>query len=473
MSSSRIESGDGEFAGLDREEGPVLQPAAEPPPSWLKRLLPRSLFGRSLLIIVMPLILLQLISAWIFYQRHWETVARRLSAGVAGEIAAMIDILPLLPRRADPKPFFHAASTHTDIEYAFLSGGRIDPDSDPAALGLTSIIAAPLIQAIKDKVKRPFRINMERDPHKVLVVIRLKDGVLQADVPVERLYSSTTYIFVLWMTGSSIVLFAIATLFMRNQVRSLRRLAAAAESFGKGVAVPNFKLEGATEIRQAGAAFLVMRDRIRRQISQRTEMLAGVSHDLRTPLTRMRLALAMLEDGPSVAELKADVAEMQKMIEGYLDFARGEGGEAAVETDLVALIDQIGADFRRHGVTADLSLLLPERLAALVRPNALKRCITNLVANACRHGHTVRVALTAGGSGIDILVDDDGPGIPRESRDAVFRPFFRLDPSRNQRTGGVGLGLTIARDVAHAHGGSLSLEDSPLGGLRARVHLPR
>lgn len=471
MSSSRIEGDTGEAAVPDREEVPVLRPVAEPPPGWLKRMLPRTLFGRSLLIIVMPLILLQLISAWIFYQRHWDTVARRLSEGVAGEIAAMIEIIPLLPEGTDSAPFFRAVSMHTDIDFVFLPEGRIEPDS--ASLAVTSIIASPLIQAVKGRIHRPFRINMERDPHKVLIAIELDDGVLNAGVPVSRLYSSTTYIFVLWMTGSSIVLFAIATLFMRNQVRALRRLAAAAESFGKGVAVPNFKLEGATEIRQAGAAFLVMRDRIRRQISQRTEMLAGVSHDLRTPLTRMRLALAMLDDGPWVAELEADVAEMQKMIEGYLDFARGEGGEAAIETDLAAFLDRIGTDFRRQGMSVDLSLVLPAKLIALVRPNALKRCVTNLVANAFRHGRTVRVTLTAGERGIDILVDDDGPGIPRESRDAVFRPFFRLDPSRNPKTGGVGLGLTIARDVAHAHGGCLLLEDSPLGGLRARVHLPR
>jgi len=437
--------------------------------SWIKRALPRSLFGRSLLIIVMPLILLQLISAWIFYERHWETVARRLSAGVAGEIATMIDTITLLPAKADPAPFFRAASLHTDIDFLFLPHRKLGAE---APLPVMSIVAVPLFQAAKDQIGRPFRIDLDHDPHRVLIAVELERGVLQADVPLARLYSSTTYIFVLWMAGSSIVLFAIATVFMRNQVRSLRRLATAAENFGKGMAVPNFRLEGATEIRKAGAAFLVMHDRIRRQIGQRTEMLAGVSHDLRTPLTRMKLALAMLGDGPAVDELQSDVTEMQRMIEGYLDFVRGEGGEATAAADLAALLDQIGAEFRRHELGIRLTLVLPARLMALIRPNAIKRCVTNLVANACRYGKTVRLTLLENEAGIDILVDDDGPGIPLESRDTVFRPFFRLDPSRNAETGGVGLGLAIARDVAHAHGGHLTLEDSPLGGLRARLHLP-
>jgi two-component system osmolarity sensor histidine kinase EnvZ len=275
----------------------------------------------------------------------------------------------------------------------------------------------------------------------------------------------------MWMVGSSLVLLAIATLFLRNQVKSLRRLAAAADNFGKGRYVPFFKVEGAIEVRQAAVAFMTMRDRIQRQIRQRTQMLAGVSHDLRTPLTRMKLALEILGDDPAVEELKSDVAEMEHMVLGYLDFARGEGSEMPVETDLSLLLEDVAASIRREGT--ELSLVAPPEYLLPVRPNALKRCLVNLVNNARRYGNHVWLTAAASSDGLDILVDDDGPGIAVADRDRVFRAFVRLDRSRNPSTGGVGLGLTIARDVARGHGGDVQLETSPYGGLRARLHLPR
>ena len=271
--------------------------------------------------------------------------------------------------------------------------------------------------------------------------------------------------------GSSLVLLTVATIFLRNQVKSLRRLAAAAEGFGKGQPMDEFKIEGAAEVRQAAGAFLQMRDRIQRQIRQRTEMLAGVSHDLRTPLTRMKLALEFLAEDASVAELKADVAEMEQMINLYLDFARGEGTETPVETDVAFLLEEIAATMGREGLPVALSP--PDEFVAPLRPNALRRCIGNLIANARRHGRHVWLTGEPAPDGIDILVDDDGPGIPPAERERVFRPFVRLDPARSPAAGGVGLGLTIARDVARSHGGDVRLETSPQGGLRARVHLPR
>jgi two-component system, OmpR family, osmolarity sensor histidine kinase EnvZ len=260
-------------------------------------------------------------------------------------------------------------------------------------------------------------------------------------------------------------------LFLRNQVKALRRLAAAADGFGKGRPVPFFKIEGAVEIRQAAVAFITMRDRIQRQVRQRTQMLAGVSHDLRTPLTRMKLALEILGEDPAVEELKSDVAEMEHMVHGYLDFVRGEGTEPPIETDIALLLDDVAMAMRREG--SQLSLTAPTEYVLPVRPNALKRCLTNLIGNARRHGSHVWVTAVPVADGIDILIDDDGPGIPLADRGRVFRAFVRLDPSRNPSTGGVGLGLTIARDVARGHGGDVRLEDSPQGGLRARLHLPR
>jgi two-component system, OmpR family, osmolarity sensor histidine kinase EnvZ len=447
--------------------------AALAPPSpvatqgWLRRVLPRSLFGRSLIIIVTPLILLQIIVTWFFYDRHWNIVSRRLSTGVAGEIALLVDdlraarsegaqnvVMSRAERRLGLVPSFHAD--------AFLpeTGARFDDRA----------LAQPLAAALTESTGRPFLIDNATERRYVRISLQLGNGILEVLVPRERLVTSTTYIFLLWMVGSSIVLFAVATVFMRNQVRSIRRLAIAAESFGKGRPVPRFKLEGPAEVRRTAAAFLAMRDRIQRQISQRTEMLAGVSHDLKTPLTRMKLALALVGEGPTVEELRSDVADMERMIQGYLDFARGEGAEPPADTDLAMLLEQVAAEARREG--AAVSLAGAEECLLPLRPNAIKRCVTNLVGNARRYGSHIWITLLRTDKAADVLIDDDGCGIPIEHREAVFRPFFRLDPSRNPSTGGVGLGLTIARDVARVHGGELTLETSPQGGLRARLHLP-
>jgi len=267
------------------------------------------------------------------------------------------------------------------------------------------------------------------------------------------------------------VLLIVAAIFLRNQVKSLRRLAAAAESFGKGRPVSFTKAEGALEVRQAAAAFIRMRARIERQIRQRTEMLAGVSHDLRTPLTRMKLALELLGNDPAAAGLKADVVEMERLIKLYLEFARGEGTETPVETDISELVEEIAAASRRENMA--ITIEQASRLVVPVRPEALRRCLNNLVANAGRYGTHVWLSSEPVENGVDILIDDDGPGIPTDERERVFQPFVRLDASRNPATGGIGLGLTIARDVARSHGGEVRLEDSPHRGLRARVHLPR
>jgi two-component system, OmpR family, osmolarity sensor histidine kinase EnvZ len=327
-----------------------------------------------------------------------------------------------------------------------------------------------LTQAMQGRVDLPYRITAD-GPYGVRIEVQLREGVLVVDVPRKRLYSYTTYIFVMWMVGSALVLLAVATVFLRNQVKSLRRLAAAADGFGKGRPVPFFKVEGAAEIRQAALAFMTMRDRIQRQIRQRTQMLAGVSHDLRTPLTRMKLELELLGNDPAVPELKSDVAEMERMINGYLDFARGEGTEEPVETDISLLLEDVAAAMRREGTP--LTVAAGPEYVMPVRPNALRRCLGNLIANARRYGSHIWLAGVVVADGIDILVDDDGPGIPAPDRGRVFRAFVRLDASRNPSTGGVGLGLTIARDVARSHGGDVRLETSPQGGLRARVHLPR
>ncbi|MHA1564383.1 MAG: ATP-binding protein, partial [Alphaproteobacteria bacterium] len=261
-----------------------------------------------------------------------------------------------------------------------------------------------------------------------------------------------------------------ATLFMRNQVSPIKRLARAADNFGKGRDAPDFRPSGATEVRQAATAFLAMRDRIKRQIQQRTEMLAGVSHDLRTPLTRMKLQLAMFKKNPEIDDLSADVAEMERMVNGYLDFARGEGSEAPTRTDIIPVLEAVVHDARRAGVTIDLTAQGPLELP--LRQDAFRRCMTNLISNAARYGQRIVIAADRDGNTLKITVDDDGPGIPAAKREEAFRPFQRLDESRSPDTSGTGLGLSIARDIVHGHGGEISLAQSPLGGLRAVVSLP-
>ena len=441
--------------------------------SRIKRLLPQSMFGRSLLLIVMPLVLVQIIATWIFYERHWEAVSYRFSSDVAGEIAMVIDAMKLTASAAQRDKLLDRVATITEISFAL----RPDAVVAPPQPSIDATLENQLRRALVNRVRRPFSIDAQRSLHRVLIEVQLSDGVLAVDVPLNRLYTPTTYIFILWMVGSSLVLLCVAALFLRNQVKSLRRLAAAAEGFGKGRAVAFTKIEGALEVRQAAAAFIQMRDRIQRQIAQRTEMLAGVSHDLRTPLTRMKLALELMDSGPGAVELKSDVADMERLVNLYLDFARGEGTESPALTDIALLIEDLAAATRRDGtplaVDHPVGLAVPADLVVLVRPNALRRCLANLIANARRYGQHVWLSSVPVEGGVDILVDDDGPGIPPSERDRVFQPFIRLDPSRSPSTGGVGLGLTIARDVARSHGGDVRLETSPCGGLRARVHLPR
>ena len=437
----------------------------------LKRWLPRTLLGRSLLIIVSPLVLLQVISTWVFFDRHYDTTTKRLTQGLAGDIATVIQMMIGNPRHVERGQIFHLAKRSMWLDLTFLEDERLQRTTTPESFTLfTSILDRKLTTAMTQYVGRPFVIDTETYDDEVEIQVQLADGVLHIIVPRERLFSSTTYIFIMWMVGSSVVLFGVAMLFMRNQVRPIRRLARAADSFGKGHDVRDFKPEGATEVRQAAAAFLLMRSRIKRQIDQRTEFLAGVSHDLRTPLTRMKLQLAMLGDSPEAENLRSDVVEMERMVEGYLAFARGEGTEQPQRTGVADLLRGVVGQMGRDGRVVDLHV--EDDLEVPLRREAIRRCLANLIGNAQRHGEHVSVHAGRRNGAVEIMVDDDGPGIPAEQREDVFKPFFRLDQSRNPETGGVGLGLTIARDVVRNHGGDLTLEDAPGGGLRARLWLP-
>ncbi|MGE5145281.1 MAG: ATP-binding protein [Candidatus Eiseniibacteriota bacterium] len=441
-----------------------------PPPlrlSLIKRVLPRSLLGRSLMIIVTPLIVVQLISTWVFYDRHWDSVTRWLANSLAGEIGIVVQHLRDYPAPDDRAWIIEAARLNMDIDVTLNSGALLPESRATHGDGTAERLLA---RALDDTLRRPYAIDYRSGDKPIEISVQLPEGVLVVEVPRKRLTSPTTLLFVMWSAGTALVLFVVATLFMRNQVKPIRRLASAAESFGKGRDAPEFRPAGATEVRQAAAAFARMRDRIRRQIKQRTEMLAGVSHDLRTPLTRMKLQLAMMPDTPEIRGLRSDVSEMENMVDEYLAFARGEGTEKPTVTSITALLEEVVQDAARNGT--QVTLETNGELIVPVRPNAFKRCITNIVSNAVHYGQTVAVHARRDGNTIEITVDDDGPGIPVEQRDYVFKPFRRLDASRNPETGGVGLGLTIARDIVRGHGGDVRLETAPLGGLRARLSLP-
>ena len=433
----------------------------------VKRILPRTLFGRSLLIIVSPLILLQVISTHIFYDRHWDTITRRLSSSIAGDISMVLNMLRENSGPENRTAIFNRARDTFGFIITIEPGVILPNKTTPANERIDHFLTI----ALEERIGRRFQIDTSAFKERVIIDVQLPEAVLRVVAPGDRLFSSTTYIFIMWMVGSSLILFAVASIFMRNQIRPIRRLALAVDSFGKGRLVDeDFRSSGALEVRQAASAFNLMRERIYRQIRQRTDMLSGVSHDLRTPLTRMKLQLAMLGRSPEIDELKADVAEMEKMIEGYLTFARGEGDEEAAETDLSIVVDEVVTQWKRNGAAIDAHV--EGRLEAWCRPNAVKRCLDNLIANANRYGTHIWIRAGKRGDVTEIAVDDDGPGIEEDAREAVFRPFFRLDHSRNPETGGTGLGLAIARDIARAHGGDIVMETSPHGGLRALVRLP-
>jgi two-component system osmolarity sensor histidine kinase EnvZ len=431
----------------------------------LKRLMPRSLLGRTLLIMLVPLVVVQAIALQMFYGNHLEVVSRRLSSAIAGEIYYTVELLHQFQSPSDREWVLQMARDQ------FTLGIRLEPGAVLERRKFENVLGPmddDLAAALTEKFNAPFTMDWTSDPRSVLIRLQLPDGVLDVEAPRKRLAIGTIFLFVGWLVGSALLLFGIAALFMRNQVRAIRRLARSAEAFGMGRDVPPIRPEGAAEVRQAAAAFNRMQDRIRRFLAQRTEMLAGVSHDLRTPLTRLRLALAMLPRDPElsqdVAEMTADVEEMDRMIGGYLAFARGEGIEQAQPVNLSLILDDVATGARRAGTLLDLDV--PVDLTLKLRSDAVRRAITNLVDNARRHASHVALGAVAQGRSVLVTVDDDGPGIPAERRESVFRPF------QSGSSGGTGLGLTIARDIVRAHGGEIVLEDSPMGGLRARIRLP-
>jgi two-component system osmolarity sensor histidine kinase EnvZ len=434
----------------------------------LAELLPKGLYARSLLIVIVPMVLLQTAVAYVFMQRHWDIVTHRLSAAVARDVGAMVDLYAGLPPGVDdPKLHAIAARFHMDVES--MPPAPLPPKMPQTFFNVLDPLTRALPEELSAQVRLPFWVDTVGRSGLMEIRVNLGGRVLRFVTRRNLAYEANIHIFILWMLGASLVLVTVAILFLRNQIRPILRLADAAEDFGKGRDA-EFHPRGAREVRQAGYAFIEMKRRIERATEQRTAMLNGVSHDLRTMLTRFKLSLAVIDESAEVEPMQKDVDEMQRMLEGYLAFARGDAGEPTELIDLRGVLDGLRADAERHGARVEVEA--KGDLNVRVRPIAIKRCLGNLVANAERHAQTIALKAAREQRFITILVDDDGPGIAPEHREDVFRPFHRLDEARNQDEGGSGLGLAIARDVARSHGGEITLASSPLGGLRACVRLP-
>jgi two-component system, OmpR family, osmolarity sensor histidine kinase EnvZ len=434
---------------------------------WMKSVMPKGLYARSLLIIIVPMVVLQSVVALLFLERHWNLVTNYLSSAVTQEIATLIDVYKTFPQDSDHAQLRRIAQDRLGLVVDFLPGSQLPP---PGPKPFFSQLDGALSDQIRKQIGLPFWIDTVGRSNIVEIRVKLDDTVMRVFARRADVYDPNSWIFLLWMVATSLVVLAIAIAFLRNQIRPIVRLADAAEAFGKGREAPNFRPRGAREVRRAAAAFLEMKTRIERAIEQRTTMLAGVSHDLRTILTRFKLELALLGDSVEIDAIKKDIDEMAGMLEAYLAFARGDMGEQSALTNIAGLLEDLKTDTERHGHRASINFHgWPD---VTVRPAAFKRCLANLVGNASRFASTVAITGHRDHRWLTVTVDDDGPGIPQQLREDVFKPFLRLDDARNQDEGGTGLGLAIARDIARSHGGDIALGDSPLGGLRATVRVP-
>ncbi len=446
----------------------VIREVFERIAQWSDKHSPQTLFARALIIIVVPMLLLQALSAWWFYSQRGDNVTNRLAILLVRDLRLLISLRSDFPDD-EHRNWILRRSAQDLLLFVSFRKGIVRPFKEPEYF---DIVAREVQGALNADLKRPFFLDNNIGGGQLLIEIQLSDGdVMDVLVPHVRLTFGSSFAYVVAQLGLALVLFGLAIWFMRRELVPIEHLGVAADALGKGRDVPDFAFSGGTrEVRNAATAFHTMRIRLRRSIQQRTEMLAGVSHDLRTPLTRMKLSLALLPDSPETRELAGDVDDMQRMIEGYLAFARGEGDEDPVMSDLSEILEDVAAS-ARHG-NATLGVAWKGDMNVELRPIAIKRCLTNIVSNAQRYASEIRIEAVRGRTAVEITVDDNGPGIPPEKYEDVFRPFFRLDQSRNAATGGVGLGLSIARDVARSHGGEVTLSASPLGGLRVVVRIP-
>ena len=433
----------------------------------LRDITPKSLFGRMLAIILVPIILVQIISVSIFYERHWDWVSRHMSKNLAKDLGLLIDELGNEPSKDQRALSAIRARQYFDIIFYWLEGGILQPNQaiQPEFKNFRNSLEA--------RIKEPFYLSSLENSTQFYVDIQLGNGIVRMHIDNKRLFVPTGITFIMWSVGASVILFSIAIIFLRGQVRPILRLANAARQIGFGRDVENFNIEGATEVRIAGRAFQAMRHRINKQISERTSLLAGVSHDLKTPLTRMKLQLAVMEiQDETKVEFEQELKELEQMIDGYLEFARDDREEQMVDASLFKLLQQAVKSSDPSGKKINILVPVDNIPIFPIQVQSIRRALINLLTNAIRYAGKATAQIQIFDDHSEIIIDDNGPGIPRDKRDEVILPFTRLENSRNSKTGGTGLGLSIAKNSALNHGGELILEDSPLGGLRVRLLLP-
>ena len=427
-----------------------------------KKLIPSSLLGRSLIIVFVPIITLIILTTLVFYQTSWNIISKRLTQSVVADINVIIKLI-------DQNLYVEAkklASEDFKIEVELKKDTILNPLNFSPQRG---ILSQRLKQALEE-LNMPYFYDISDLDKGASITLQLENNLLVINVDKDRLFSESAFVFLLWMFFASLILLILAYYFMKGQIRPLKRLAIIAETFGRGLDAPELKGSGSLEIRQTTNAFNQMRTRIKRFLKQRTEMLAGVSHDLRTPLTRMKLQLSLMKDDAAKKELEHDINEMTAMLDSYVSFVRGESPENIERINLNDLIKNISASniSETHKITEDYK----EKIITTGRPLQIKRAIQNIIDNAKRYSSKIHIELGVKEEKCIIIIHDNGPGIPEKNYEDVFKPFFTLDPSRNKLKGESGLGMTIARDIIRSHGGEINLQKSSIGGLQITIELP-
>ncbi len=431
--------------------------------NFIKKFLPKRLFYRSLLIVAVPIIGLQLIISIVFFDSLWIKTNKGLTRALVGEIDTIIDIYNN-ENEYNKKKLTDLYNQNFNFSIRFLENTKLP---DIKVERWFSPMDRTLRRELKSKVNE-YWFNTTSYKEVIDLRIKFKDGVLQIFFPKERVQASSIRIFALWITLPAFLLIAVAIIFLKNQTRPIINLAKASEKFGRGELFENFIPSGALEIRQAGYEFDRMRKRIIRHLNQRSEMLSGISHDLRTPLTRMKLQLAFVKDEKISKKLANDITEMEKMLNEYLNFSSSRSVEKTETFDLSELLETIVQKYEKKKITSDV----PERVYLDGRKNLIQRCLNNLIDNSIKYSEKILISLKKSANNITITVDDDGPGIPKNERENVFKPFYKIDKSRGDSKSSVGLGLSIASDIVRSHGGNILLETSPKDGLRVKIFLP-
>ena len=442
------------------------------------RFFPNSFYMRMIILILLPVVLVQFVVYGLFYGNLWDIVLRRLSRAVASEVSIVVKHHRYFRNVKDRDWSIETVRAETGYGIEFFRDGKIPNLKPPSYFGYGKL-EQNLNRQLDELLSEPFHLSLFGKPGLAIIDVQLEDGYLEFQVPISRLYTSSSWVVLVWMSGSSVLFLLVTSWFLRNQIKPIRVLAKAARDFGENKPDAELQLRGSNEIREATHAFMVMRQDIRRNVRERTEMLSAASHDLRTPLTRMKLNIELLDLGQAGEGLKQDIADMERLIAAYLDFLRGQGDEMPSEIDLADFLTEIKQNAQRSGLLVENATAISQKINAeksqmiKFRQLAMKRVFDNLISNAVRHATKISISYKWVGNRLVLYFDDNGAGIPPGKRALAFEPFSRLESSRNHDTGGYGLGLTLVRNVVEAHQGQVSLHDSPMGGLRVEISLPQ